>query len=210
MSTPTRFTPRTLVCVGRNYREHAAELGNEVPTEPLIFLKPVTTVIADGEPIRYPTWLSTNVHYEGELALVIGQTAYRVAEADAMRYIQGYTIANDVTARDLQNKDKQWTRGKGFDTFCPIGPRLVTDLDPSALDLTTRVNGAVRQQGNTRDLIFPIPQLISFITAVMTLQPGDIILTGTPAGVGPVQPGDVVEVEIAGLGVLRNPVVAAE
>lgn len=208
--TPWRATPRTIICVGRNYREHAAELGNEVPTEPLIFLKPVSSLIADGEAIRYPATLSHNVHYEGELAVIIGQTASHVAEADAMRYVRGYTCANDVTARDLQNSDKQWTRGKGFDTFCPIGPVLVEQLDPTNLMITTRVNGVVKQQATTADLIFPIPRLISFITACMTLQPGDIILTGTPAGVGPVQPGDVIEVEIAGIGVLRNPVVAGD
>ncbi len=202
--------PRTIVCIGRNYREHAAEMEADLPTEPLIFLKPVTSLIAHGEAIVYPSWVSSTVHYEGELAVVIGQTCYRVPASEAMRYVRGYTIANDVTARDLQRKDGQWTRGKGFNTFCPVGPVVVEDLDPADLAITTRVNGEVRQQSRTSQLIFDIPRLISHISAVMTLQEDDIILTGTPAGVGPVQPGDVIEVEIEGIGVLRNPVVAGE
>lgn len=202
--------PRTIICIGRNYREHAAEQNAEVPKEPLLFLKPITSLIADGDPIIYPSWVSSHVDHEGELAVVIGRTCRRVREADAMDYVLGYTIANDVTARDLQHKDGQWTRGKGFDTFCPLGPVLVEDIDPSDLAIETRVNGVVKQHARTSDLIFPIPRLISHISDVMTLHPGDVILTGTPAGISPMQPGDVVEVEIEGIGVLRNPIVAGE
>ena len=202
--------PRTIVCIGRNYREHAAEMAEELPEEPLIFLKPVTSLIASGDAIVYPAWVSSNVHYEGELAVVIGRTCRRVEEDEALSYVLGYTIANDVTARDLQRKDGQWTRGKGFDTFCPLGPVLVEDIDPSDLAITTRVNGEVKQQSRTSALIFGLPRLISHVSQVMTLHTGDIILTGTPAGVGPVNPGDVVEVEIEGIGILRNPVVAGE
>ncbi len=202
--------PRTIICIGRNYREHAAEQNAEVPKEPLLFLKPITSLIADGDPIIYPSWVSSHVDHEGELAVVIGRTCRRVREADALEYVLGYTIANDVTARDLQHKDGQWTRGKGFDTFCPLGPVLVEDIDPSDLAIETRVNGVVKQHARTSDLIFPIPRLISHISDVMTLHPGDVILTGTPAGISPMQPGDVVEVEIEGIGVLRNPIVAGE
>lgn len=202
--------PRTIVCIGRNYREHAAEMEADLPPEPLIFLKPVTSLIASGDPIIYPSWASENVHYEGELAVVIGRTCRRVTEAEAMNYVLGYTIGNDVTARDLQRKDGQWTRGKGFDTFCPLGPVLVEDIDPSDLLLTTRVNGEVKQQARTSELIFGLPRLISHVSQVMTLHAGDVLLTGTPAGVGPVKPGDMVEVEIEGIGTLRNPVIAGE
>lgn len=202
--------PRQIVAIGRNYRDHAAELGNPVPTEPLIFLKAVTSLIAHHEAIVIPSWVTQLVHFEGELAVVIGQTCYRVSEADALRYVQGYTIANDVTARDLQNKDGQWSRAKGFDTFCPLGPVLVEGLDAADLEITTRVNGIVTQHARTSELIFPLPRLISHISQVMTLQPGDVILTGTPAGVGPIVPGDTVEVEIEQIGILRNPVVAGE
>ncbi len=200
--------PQTVVAIGRNYAEHAAQMQAEIPTEPLIFLKPVTSVIASGEPIVYPHWVSEKVEFEGELAVVIGQPCYRVAEADALRHVRGYTVANDVTARDVQRRDGQWARGKGFDTFCPLGPVLAEGIDPSDLRLVTRLNGEVKQDARTSDLIFPIPRLISHISACMTLMPGDVILTGSPAGVGPIQPGDVVEVEIEGIGILRNPVVA--
>jgi 2-keto-4-pentenoate hydratase/2-oxohepta-3-ene-1,7-dioic acid hydratase in catechol pathway len=210
MTVPFRATPNLIVAIGRNYADHAAQMNAEVPSEPLIFLKPNTSIIADGEAIVYPSWVSQKVEYEGELAVIISQTCYRVSEGDAMRYVLGYTCANDVTARDLQRKDGQWARGKGFNTFCPIGPTLVTDLDPSDLRLITRVNGNVQQDGRTSDLIFKIPRLIAHISAVMTLQRGDVILTGSPAGVGPIVPGDVVEVEIEGIGTLRNPVVAGE
>jgi 2-keto-4-pentenoate hydratase/2-oxohepta-3-ene-1,7-dioic acid hydratase in catechol pathway len=202
--------PNTIVCIGRNYREHAAETGSEVPSEPLIFLKPTTSLIAHGDAIVYPTWVSSHVDHEGELAVVIGRTCRRVREDEALDYVLGYTIANDVTARDLQRKDGQWSRAKGFDTFCPLGPVLVEDIDPTDLAIETRVNGVVKQHARTSDLIFPIPRLISHISDVMTLHHGDVILTGTPAGISPMQPGDVVEVEIEGIGVLRNPLVAGE
>jgi 2-keto-4-pentenoate hydratase/2-oxohepta-3-ene-1,7-dioic acid hydratase in catechol pathway len=202
--------PHNIVCIGRNYREHAAETGAEVPSEPLIFLKPTTSLIAHGDPIIYPSWVSQHVDHEGELAVVIGRTCWRVSEDEALEYVLGYTIGNDVTARDLQRKDGQWTRGKGFNTFCPLGPVLVEGIDASDLAIQTRVNGVVKQSARTSELIFPLPRLISHISQVMTLQYGDVILTGTPAGISPMQPGDVVEVEIEGIGILRNPIVAGE
>ena len=195
--------PAKIIALGKNYRDHAAEMGSDVPSEPLIFLKPPTTVIGPGEPILLPE-VSARVDYEGELAVVIGRRARHVPREEALRYVLGYTCANDVTARDLQRKDEQWTRAKGFDTFCPLGPWIVTDLDPGRLTVETRVNGEVRQRGNTADLVFDVPHLVAYISRVMTLEPGDVILTGTPAGVGPLQAGDVVEVEIEGIGVLRN------
>src|SRR5437868_11800656 len=196
--------PSKIVCVGRNYAAHAAELGNELPKEPLLFLKPSTSIVGPEEPIVL-TKFSQQVEHEGELALVVGRRCSHLRDSDdALSYLLGYTCLNDVTARDLQKKDVQFTRGKGFDTFCPIGPHIETDLDPSSLALVTRVNGDVRQNGNTRDTIFDCAFLIEFITSVMTLEPGDIILTGTPAGVGPLQSGDTVEVEIQGIGTLRN------
>jgi len=210
MTTPHHFTPRTIVAIGRNYADHAAEMQAEIPPEPLFFLKPITSVINSGDPIIYPTWVSQKVDYEGELAIIIGRTCYRVSEDDALEYIAGYTCANDVTARDLQRRDGQWTRGKGFNTFCPLGPVIVTNIDASDLRLITRVNGVVKQDGRTSDLIFKIPRLISHVSQVMTLSEGDVILTGSPAGVGPIVPGDVVEVEIEKIGVLSNPVVAGE
>jgi len=200
--------PSKIVCVGRNYRDHAAELGNDVPKEPLIFLKPPSSVIASGEGIRYPK-LSSRVDFEGELGIVIGKRASRIGpDEDVRQYIRGYTLVNDVTARDLQKSDGQWTRGKGFDTFCPVGPFVSSDIDPISGDLLleTYVNGVKKQSGNTRDLIFPIPELLRYITACMTLEPGDLIPTGTPAGVGPLQIGDSVEIKIEGLGVLVNTV----
>jgi 2-keto-4-pentenoate hydratase/2-oxohepta-3-ene-1,7-dioic acid hydratase in catechol pathway len=204
--TPVR--PPKIVCVGRNYREHAAELGNEVPAEPLIFFKPPSSLLAPGQQIRRPK-LSQRVDYEGELALVIGRKCYKAgAEEDVRPYILGYTCLNDVTARDLQKKDGQWTRAKGFDTFCPVGPLVTDEIDPWAgVGVETRVNGAVRQQGNTRDFIFPLDVIIRYITEVMTLLPGDLIATGTPQGVGPVVAGELIEVSIEGVGTLRNPVV---
>lgn len=210
MTTPHHFTPRTIVAIGRNYADHAAEMQAEIPPEPLFFLKPITSVINSGDPIIYPTWVSQKVDYEGELAIIIGRTCYRVSEDDALEYIAGYTCANDVTARDLQRRDGQWTRGKGFNTFCPLGPVIVTNIDASDLRLITRVNGVVKQDGRTSDLIFKIPRLISHVSQVMTLSEGDVILTGSPAGVGPIVPGDVVEVEIEKIGILSNPVVAGE
>lgn len=195
--------PTKIVCIGRNYADHAKELGNEAPSEPVIFLKPPTTVLKpEGTIVRPPQ--SQRVDYEGELAIVISRHARNVARAEWRDFVLGFTCANDVTARDLQKKDVQFTRAKSFDTFCPIGPEIETDLDPSSLHIVTRVNGAVKQDGNTRDMIFKCDFLIEFITSVMTLCAGDVILTGTPAGVGPLVSGDEVEVEIDGIGTLRN------
>lgn len=197
--------PSKIICVGRNYRDHAAELGNEVPAEPLIFFKPPSSLLAPGGTVRLPVQ-SARVDYEGELAIVIGRTARGLkAEDDVRPYIRGFTIVNDVTARDLQKKDGQWTRAKGFDTFCPCGPMVADGLDPAAgVIVETRLNGERKQSGSTKDFIFDIPHLLAYITAAMTLEPGDLIPTGTPAGVGPMVAGDVVEVAIEGLGVLRN------
>jgi 2-keto-4-pentenoate hydratase/2-oxohepta-3-ene-1,7-dioic acid hydratase in catechol pathway len=198
--------PTKVLAVGRNYAAHAAEFDNPLPSEPLLFLKPPSSVIGPGGAIVRPR-LSARVDHEAELAVVIAHRCRRVPPERALEYVLGYTCANDVTARDLQERDGQWARAKGFDTFCPLGPWIVPGLDPGALEVVGRVNGQVRQYGNTRDLIFPVPKLIAYISAVMTLEPGDVILTGTPAGVGPLQPGDLVEVEISGIGTLANPVV---
>ncbi|GIV69975.1 fumarylacetoacetate hydrolase family protein [Caldilinea sp.] len=200
-------TPSKIACVGRNYAEHAAELGNEVPPEPLIFLKPPSSVIGPDQPVIYPS-SSERVDHEAELAVVIGRRCRNVAEADALQYVFGYTVANDVTARDLQKKDGQWTRAKGFDTFAPIGPWIDTTFDPTDRTVRCLVNGEVRQQGATSWMIYSIPRIIAHIARFMTLEPGDVILTGTPSGVGPVKPGDVMTVEVEGLGAIRNPVVA--
>lgn len=201
--------PSKIVCIGRNYREHAAELGNEVPKEPLLFLKAPSSVIAPGEPIRIPG-LSQRVDFEGELAVVIGKRASHIGgDEDVKPYIRGYTIVNDVTARDLQKSDGQWSRAKGFDTFCPMGPLVTDEVDPAAgLTVETRLNGQVKQHGTTTDLIFDIGCLLRHITAAITLLPGDVIPTGTPAGVAPMQAGDRVEVTIEGIGSLENPVIA--
>ena len=195
--------PTKIVCIGRNYSEHAKELGHDLPSEPIIFLKPPSSVLRpEGTIIRPPQ--SQRVDHEGELVIVIGRTARNVKRSDWRNHVLGFTCGNDVTARDLQKKDVQFTRGKGFDTFCPIGPVIETDLDTSALQVITRVNGQIRQNGNTRDMIFPCDVLVEFVTSVMTLVPGDVIFTGTPAGVGPLNAGDDVEVEIEGIGTLRN------
>jgi 2-keto-4-pentenoate hydratase/2-oxohepta-3-ene-1,7-dioic acid hydratase in catechol pathway len=201
-------TPSKIVCVGRNYREHAAELGNEVPTEPLLFFKPPSSLNAPGHDVRRPK-LSQRVDYEGELGVVISKTAYKLGDTeDVHPFILGYTCVNDVTARDLQKKDGQWTRAKGFDTFCPVGPIVTDEIDPWAgVGVETRVNSEIRQQGNTRDFIFSLDVLIRYISQVMTLLPGDLIPTGTPQGVGPVVAGDVVEVTVEGIGTLRSPMV---
>jgi len=201
--------PSKIVCIGRNYREHAAELGNEVPKAPLLFLKAPSAVIAQGEAIRIPA-LSQRVDFEGELAVVIGRRASHLRpDEDVRPYIRGYTIVNDVTARDLQKSDGQWSRAKGFDTFCPMGPLVSDEIDPAAgLAVETRLNGERKQQGTTLDLIFDISALLRHITAAMTLYPGDVIPTGTPSGVGPMKPGDQVEVAVEGLGLLGNPVTA--
>lgn len=205
--------PRSkIVAVGRNYAAHAAELGNDVPASPLVFMKPNTSVIGPGEPIVYPPETS-DLHYEGELAVVIGRICRRVPPDRAAEVIFGYTVANDVTARDLQNADGQWTRAKGFDSFCPLGPWIATHLtldEVGHLDLITALNDDVRQSASTRLMVHSIPELIAHISAFTTLLPGDVLLTGTPAGVGPMQPGDTVSVTISGIGTLSNPVVAQE
>ncbi len=199
--------PRSkVVCIGKNYHDHAAEMGGEAPAEPLMFLKPNTSVIGPGDVIVRPTSLSSHTDYEGELAVVIGRIAKNVPAEKASDYIFGYTVANDVTARDLQRSDGQWSRAKGFDTFCPVGPVIETDLDLETAAITTRVNGEVRQQGPVSDMIHGIGALVAYASAVFTLLPGDLILTGTPAGVGPFVAGDTVEVEVSGIGVLRNTV----
>ena len=198
-------TPTKIVCIGRNYAEHAKELGNEAPAAPLLFLKPPSALLAPGGTIVRPA-ASQRVDFEGELAIVIGREAKNVRAADWRGYVRGFTCGNDVTARDLQKKDVQFTRGKGFDTFAPLGPCLETDLDVADLRVTTRVNGETRQDGRTSQMIFPCDFLLEYITAVMTLVPGDVILTGTPSGVGPLDAGDVVEVEVEGIGTLRNEV----
>jgi 2-keto-4-pentenoate hydratase/2-oxohepta-3-ene-1,7-dioic acid hydratase in catechol pathway len=202
--------PSKIVCVGRNYRDHAAELGNDVPAEPLLFLKPPSSLLAPGAMVEIPS-LSKRVDFEGELAVVIGKRCSKLSESeDAGVYVRGYTCLNDVTARDIQKSDPQWTRGKGFDTFCPVGPLVTDEIDLVAgeVSLTTRVNGVVKQHGSSRDLIFDLGHLLRYISACMTLEVGDIIATGTPAGVGPLTAGDAVEVEVLGIGVLRNGVVA--
>ncbi len=205
--------PRSKVIgIGRNYADHAKELGNEVPTAPLMFSKPNTSVIGPGEPIIHPVETS-NLHYEGELAVVIGRICRRVPVERAAEVIFGYTIANDVTARDLQHSDGQWTRAKGFDSFCPLGPWIATHLslaEAGGLELTTMLNGTQVQTGNTAQLVHPIAELIAEVSAFTTLLPGDVLLTGTPAGVGPMVPGDQVSVTIAGIGSLTNPVVAED
>ncbi len=201
--------PSKIVCVGRNYAEHARELGNEVPAEPLIFLKPPSSLNAHQGQIVFPR-ISQFLSYEGELGVVIGRRARHVRQEDAADYIAGYTIVNDVTARDLQKKDGQWTRGKGFDTFCPVGPWWVpsADVEFDALRVTTRVNGHVRQDAPVSDMLFSVGAILRFVSEFMTLEPGDLIATGTPPGVGRLEVGDTVEVEIAGLGTLENKVVA--
>ena len=199
-------SPSKVVCVGRNYVEHAAELGNKVPDEPLLFLKAPSAIIGDGEYIDLPPQ-SQQVEHEGEVGVVIGRTArYIRDEEDPLSYVLGYTCVNDVTARDLQRKDVQFTRGKSFDTFCPTGPTIVSNLDPGNLTVATRVNGVVKQNGNTSDMAFPVPFLIRYISNIMTLNPGDLIATGTPAGVSAMKDGDIVEIEVSGIGVLQNPV----
>jgi 2-keto-4-pentenoate hydratase/2-oxohepta-3-ene-1,7-dioic acid hydratase in catechol pathway len=200
--------PSKVVAVGRNYEDHAAERAAEVPDEPLIFLKPATSVIGPEADVVHPS-ISNDVQHEAELAAVISRVARHVKAEDASAYIMGYTAANDVTARDLQMKDGQWARAKGFDTFCPLGPAIETELDPlEKLAVICRVNGEVRQAGFTSDMVFGVAEIFEFVTAVMTLLPGDVILTGTPAGISRVYPGDLMEVEIDGIGILQNRLVA--
>ena len=203
--------PRMIVCVGKNYARHIAEMGGSadaLPEEPGLFLKGLNTLAGPGDAIPYPNW-TQELHYEGELAVVIGRTMRRVAEEDALAHVLGYTCAIDVTARDKQRADLQWARGKSADGFCPIGPWLETDLDPGEVSVRTRVNGELRQDGHTRDLIFDVPHVLSYISTFMTLGPGDVVLTGTPDGVGPLQVGDVVAVEVEGIGTLETTVEAA-
>jgi 2-keto-4-pentenoate hydratase/2-oxohepta-3-ene-1,7-dioic acid hydratase in catechol pathway len=204
-SRPDR--PGKIVCVGRNYREHARELGNAVPTAPLLFLKPSSAIIAPGEPIVIPT-ASSQVEYEGEIGVVIGTPLRKATEEGALAAIRGIIALNDVTARDIQKADAQWTRGKGFDTFCPIGPEWHGQPDFSRLEVVTRVNGEVRQRGIGAEMVFSVPYLLAYISQTMTLEPGDIVATGTPAGVGPLRPGDTVEVEVVGCSTVSNPVIA--
>ena len=200
-------TPSKIVCVGRNYREHAAELGNKMPEEPLLFLKAPSAIIGPDSAIELPP-SSQQVEHEGELGVVIGRITRGLRQDDnPLEYVFGYTCVNDVTARDLQRKDVQFTRGKSFDTFCPVGPWIETELDPANVTVTTRLNGEIKQHGNTADMAFPVAFLIRYISEIMTLYPGDLIATGTPAGVSKLNHGDTVEVEVGGIGVLRNRVV---
>ena len=199
--------PTKIVCVGRNYVEHAKELGNEVPKVPLIFLKPPSSIISNGETIFLPPQ-SAQVEHEAELVVVIGKRGRHVTAENAKKIILGYTVGNDVTARDLQKSDGQWTRAKGFDTFCPFGPWIDTEFDPSDAVVTCRVNGQMRQMASTRDMVFNVGVLVAFITSIMSLEPGDLIFTGTPAGVGELKDGDEVSVEIEGLGIIKNKVKA--
>ena len=202
-------SPTKIVCVGRNYAEHAKELGNAVPSEPIIFLKPPSSLIASGDAIVYPK-ASQRLDYEGELGVVIGKRCRNVKAADASNYILGYTCVNEVTARDLQKKDGQWTRGKGFDTFCPVGPSILPrdEADFYSFRVRTLVDGQIKQDGSVKDMLFSVNDIIAFITSFMTLEPGDLIATGTPPGVGPVQAGSKIQVDIPGIGVLENTVVA--
>jgi len=200
--------PTKVLCVGKNYEDHVDEMDGEIPEEPLIFMKPATSVIGPNAAVVHPR-ISNEVHHEAELAVVISRPARNIKAEDASRYIFGYTAANDVTARDLQAKDAQWTRAKGFDTFCPLGPAIETELDPlERLAVICKVNGEVRQAGFTSDMVFGVAEILEYITAFMTLLPGDVVLTGTPSGVSKVEPGDVMEVEIDGIGTLTNRVVS--
>jgi 2-keto-4-pentenoate hydratase/2-oxohepta-3-ene-1,7-dioic acid hydratase in catechol pathway len=201
--------PGKIIAVGRNYRDHAREMDSEVPAYPLIFLKPPSSLITNGEPIVLPRQ-SKHVEHEAELAIVIGKRTRDLNPGQVNEAIFGYTIANDITARDLQRQDQQWTRAKGFDSFCPLGPWIETDFDPSDALISCHVNNALRQMGSTKDMVFKPEQLVIFISSIMTLEPGDVILTGTPSGVGPLKPGDIVNVHIDGLGTLVNPVVQAD
>ena len=197
--------PGKIVCVGRNYADHAKEMGNDVPKEPLIFLKPPSSLIGDGDPVVLPPQ-SSQVDHEGEIGIVIGRRLRRVSPSEARAGIQGIVAANDVTARDLQRVDSQWTRAKGFDTFCPVGPLAPAPADFGSLTVVTRVNGVDKQRGKGTDMVFAIPDVLSYVSHIMTLEPGDLVLTGSPAGIGKLSAGDVVEVEVLGLSRVRNPV----
>jgi len=201
------LVPSKIIGIGQNYRAHALEMGKGIPEQPLMFLKPRSALLADGGAIERPSGYE-RVDYEGELGVVIGTRAHRVSRERALEFVLGFTCVNDVTVRDLQKKDVQFTRAKGFDTFCPIGPRIVPGLDPANLRIQTRVNGVIKQDSSTADLIFDVPTLIAFCSEHMTLEVGDVISTGTPAGVGNLEPGDIVEIEIEGVGILRNSVIA--
>lgn len=200
--------PSKVIGIGRNYRAHAVELGHDLPSEPLLFLKPPSSVQGPKQPVVLPKQ-SERVDFEGELGVVIGKRARNVSVAEALQHVLGYTVVCDVTARDLQKKDDQWTRAKGFDTFCPVGPWLVTGVDPANLSIQLRQNGVLKQDGNTNDMIFSVPQLIAYISGIMTLEPGDLIATGTPSGVAPMHPNDEIAVTVGGVGELRFPVVAS-
>jgi 2-keto-4-pentenoate hydratase/2-oxohepta-3-ene-1,7-dioic acid hydratase in catechol pathway len=200
--------PSKIICIGLNYRRHAEEMNKPLPKEPLIFMKPTSAIIGNGEPIQLPA-SSQDVHYEGELAVIIGSRATAVSAADAMNHVLGFTLMNDVTARDIQRAQARYTHAKGFDTFAPVGPAIVTGLEPKMLSIRTHVNGQLRQESSCDDMIFTVAECISFISGIMTLLPGDIISTGTPAGVGSLHPGDVVSISIDEIGVLTNPVVAS-
>ncbi len=200
-------TPSKILCVGRNFADHAAETGSDVPKEPLVFLKAISSLLDVGEPVVYPS-VSERVDHEAEIAVVIGRRCRFVDASDALDYVFGYTVANDVTARDLQNSDGQWSRAKGFDTFCPVGPWIDSNFDPRNRAVRCQVNDSIRQESNTDKMIFSIPHVIAYLSQAMTLLPGDLILMGTPEGISAVQPGDVMTVEVEGLGVLRNPVIS--
>ncbi|NLW45009.1 MAG: fumarylacetoacetate hydrolase family protein [Syntrophomonadaceae bacterium] len=200
--------PGKVIGVGLNYKDHIAELNHQIPDEPLLFLKPPSSVIGTNMHIIYPG-ISKRVDFEAELAVVIGEACRHVSPREALKKVWGYTCGNDVTARDLQTRDGQWTRAKSFDTFCPLGPWIETDIDPQNLEIIARVNGEIRQHSNTSRMLFSVAELIAFASAVMTLNPGDVILTGTPSGVGPLELGDEISIEIEGIGVLKNKVVAA-
>ncbi len=204
--------PKNIVCVGKNYAKHVVEMGGsaeDLPKEPGLFIKALNTLANPGDPIPYPSW-TQNLHFEGELAVVIAREMRDVSEAEALRYVLGYTCAVDVTARDKQRSDLQWARGKSADGFCPVGPWLETDLDTSSLSVQTRLNGELKQDGNTADLIFSVPKVLSYISSFLTLEPGDLVLTGTPDGVGPMQAGDKLEVTVEGIGTLEGYVETSE
>ena len=200
------MNPSKIICVGRNYREHAKEMGNEVPVEPLLFLKPPSSLIGDGETIILPTHMSSQVEFEGEIGLVIGERLKDVSEEEGARGIAGVLALNDVTARDLQRKDSQWFRAKGFDTFCAVGPLFTETVDFAQIEVVTRLNGTERQRAKGSDMVFPVPFLVSYISRIVTLLPGDLIATGTPSGVGPLKKGDSIEIELVGLSRVRNTV----
>ena len=201
-----RLKPSKIICVGLNYIDHAKELGMPIPEYPILFMKPPSALVYNNDPIIYPPQ-TKELHYEAELAIVIKDKFRNVSKEDALQHIKGFTCSNDVTARDLQRADGQWTRAKSFDTFCPLGPKVVKDVDPDKLDIKLLLNGEIRQSSNTSNMIFKVDRLVSFISQIMTLEPEDVILTGTPRGVGPMQLGDVVEVEIEGVGKLSNKVI---